>query len=160
MIYYKFMVKIDDSTKIKELLEIINHKVDSLDLKQTGQSASISLMRDQLSVMNKKIDGVTDRLDDPDTGLAAINKRLDHPKTGLVRINERLDALWDQAVKLTEDVSENQETLDSHSMAFKLITANTQNSKDNFRKVAKRLDLLEEDSGVEVSHDLKLADVV
>lgn len=53
----------NDSTKIKELLEIIKHKIDMMDIRQTGQSASISLMKDQQSVMNKKLDELQESVD-------------------------------------------------------------------------------------------------
>lgn len=53
----------DDLQKIKELLEIIKHKVDVVDLAQTGQSATVSLIKDQLSMMNGKLDEHTDKLD-------------------------------------------------------------------------------------------------
>lgn len=43
-------------TEFKELLEIIKHKIDMMEVKQSTQSASIGLMRDQLSVMNSKLD--------------------------------------------------------------------------------------------------------
>ncbi len=49
----------DDSkkfTELKELLEIVKHKIDMMDVRQTNQSATISLMKDQLSVINRKLD--------------------------------------------------------------------------------------------------------
>lgn len=49
--------------QLKELLEIIKHKVDMLGVSQTGQLASISLMRDQQSVMNKKLDELQESVD-------------------------------------------------------------------------------------------------
>lgn len=55
-----------DNLKIqqfKELLEIIKHKVDMLGVSQRGQSASVSLMRDQQSVMNKKLDELQESVD-------------------------------------------------------------------------------------------------
>jgi len=41
------------------------------------------------------------------------------PKTGLKRINQKLDALWDQTVRLTENMEEVKETLISQTEAFK-----------------------------------------
>ena len=46
----------DDLKKIKELVEIIKHKIDMLSVGQTGQSAQITMIKDQLSVMNEKLD--------------------------------------------------------------------------------------------------------
>lgn len=58
------MQKSDDLKKIKELLEIVKHKVGKIELTQIGQSASIHLMRDQQSVMNEKIDELQEDLQD------------------------------------------------------------------------------------------------
>ncbi len=121
------MAKQDDSTKIIELLEIIKHKVDSLDLRQTGQSATISLMKDQMSVMNKKMN----ILNDPDTGLQRVNDRLDAHTSSLATIEQKIDIYDDMY----------------------------QNNRDNIKKLDKRLDLLEEDNGVEVPPELQLIDV-
>lgn len=52
------MVKNDDLTQIKELIEIVKHKVDMMEVSRTGQSATLQLMKDQLSVVNKKLDDV------------------------------------------------------------------------------------------------------
>lgn len=46
----------DNLEKIKEFLEIIKHKIDMVETNQTSQSASIGLMKDQLSIINKKMD--------------------------------------------------------------------------------------------------------
>lgn len=52
----------DTLKSIKELVEIIKHKLDMVENIQTGDSASIRLMRDQLSVVNEKLDKVTSEL--------------------------------------------------------------------------------------------------
>lgn len=55
----------DDPKKfieLKELLEIIKNKIDMMDIRQTNQSATISLMKDQLSVINSKLDSHTGSL--------------------------------------------------------------------------------------------------
>lgn len=57
------MVKNDDSIKIKELLEIIKHKVDLLEAGRSGQFATTQLIKDQLSVMNQKMDDMKESLD-------------------------------------------------------------------------------------------------
>lgn len=48
----------DDLKQIKELLEIVAHKVDMMEVSRTGQSASLHLMKDQQSVMNTKLDTI------------------------------------------------------------------------------------------------------
>lgn len=52
------MKKGDDLKTIKELLEIVKHKVDMMEVSRTGQSASLHLMKDQQSVMNDKLDAI------------------------------------------------------------------------------------------------------
>lgn len=55
----------DDSKKfieLKELLEIVKNKIDMMEVRQTNQSATISLMKDQLSVINSKLDSHTGSL--------------------------------------------------------------------------------------------------
>ncbi|OGE14348.1 hypothetical protein A3F00_05470 [Candidatus Daviesbacteria bacterium RIFCSPHIGHO2_12_FULL_37_11] len=147
------------STEIKELLEIIKHKIDILDVSRTDQSASIYLMRDQLSVMNSKFDEMGKTLNDPATGLAAINKQLNDPSTGLKRLNERIDAIWEQTTDLTEDMAETQDISNSHTKALRQIMADTQNSRDNTKKLDKRLNLIEEKSGIKIPPEFQLADV-
>lgn len=124
------MAKVDNSTKIKELLEIVKDKVDSMTIIQTGQSASIRLMRDQLSVVNKKVDGITERLD-------GVTERLDDPKAGLKEINRKLNAVWEQTSDLTEDSGV---------------------TKENIKRLDKRVSLLEKNSGIKTAPEHMLAD--
>lgn len=58
------MKKDDDLKQIKELLEIVAHKVDMMEVSRTGQSASFHLMKDQQSVMNAKLDEIRKDLDE------------------------------------------------------------------------------------------------
>ena len=122
---------VDKSTEIKELLEIIKHKIDMLESSRMGQSATISLMKDQLSMMNKKFDEMMDRLDDPETGLKRIYEQLMANTGSLVTIEGKINVYDDMY----------------------------QMNNDNVKKLDKRLDLLEEDAGVEVPPELQLADV-
>ncbi len=46
-------------TELKELLEIIKNKIEMMDVLQTGQSATVRLIKDQLSVINSKLDSHT-----------------------------------------------------------------------------------------------------
>ncbi len=119
----------DDNKKIKELLEIVNHKVEMMSIAHTGQSATLSLMKDQVSVMNSKIDDIAERLDDPDTGLAAINSRLDANTAAVVELESTIKGYADSY----------------------------QANDTNIRKVEKRLETLEEDTGVDVPPELQLA---
>lgn len=54
----------DDLKQIKELLEIVAHKVDMMEVSRTGQSASFYLMKDQQSVMNAKLDAIRKNLEE------------------------------------------------------------------------------------------------
>lgn len=66
----------DDLTKIKELLEIVKHKVDSSELRSSTQSATLQLIKDQMSVMNKKMDSMQETLDSNTTSVVEIEKTL------------------------------------------------------------------------------------
>lgn len=52
------MKKDDELRQIKELLEIVKHKVDTMDFVKTGQSASFMVIKDLQSVMNEKLDAI------------------------------------------------------------------------------------------------------
>ncbi len=119
----------DDSKKIdglKELLEIIKHKVDLSEINRTNQGASIQLMRDQLSVMNKKLDDLGKKLDDPDTGLK--------------RLNERVDASTAATVEL-------ESTIKGYADSY-------QANDTNIRKAEQRLETLEEKARVDIPPEL------
>lgn len=58
------MKKGDDLKTIKELLEIVAHKVDGMESSRTFQSATFHLMKDQQSVMNSKLDSISKDLDE------------------------------------------------------------------------------------------------
>lgn len=50
----------DELKKIKELLEIVGNKVGRLETHVTAHSSAMYLMKDQQSVMNEKLDSITD----------------------------------------------------------------------------------------------------
>lgn len=52
------MNKVDDLKTIKELLEIVKQKVDTM----SGHYATIHLMKEQQSVMNEKLDAISSDL--------------------------------------------------------------------------------------------------
>lgn len=58
------MKKSDDLRQIKDLLEIVRHKVDLMKISRTGESASIQLIKDQQSVMNEKLNAVVKDLEE------------------------------------------------------------------------------------------------
>ncbi|MBI4037127.1 hypothetical protein HY385_01755 [Candidatus Daviesbacteria bacterium] len=71
------MAKSDDLTKVVELLEIVKHKVDLSESYRSTQSATIQLIKDQLSVINKKIDGMQETLDSHSASLVDIESSED-----------------------------------------------------------------------------------
>lgn len=84
------MKKDDSLREIKEILEIVKHKVDMMEASRTGQSASIHFMRDQQSVMNGKLD--------------ALGKDLGEVKETQEDHTRRLEALAGDTEQLLMDV--------------------------------------------------------
>lgn len=128
------MKKPDDLKQIKELLEIVKHKVDTMEVSRTGQFASLHLMKDQQSVINAKLD--------------AISKDLNNPKTGLKRINERMEVLWDQVVEVTADLEGVGEIMDSHTAYLKRIETKIDKDSEDIEKLDKRLSDVEDNAGI------------
>ena len=52
----------DEIKPIKELIEVVNHKVGKVDTTQTVLLAQIRMIKDQQSVMNDKLDNHTNSL--------------------------------------------------------------------------------------------------
>ncbi len=71
--------------------------------------------------------------------LAKINNRLETLSEDSGKHTKKLDTLWEQTVKLTGDITEVQETLDSHTSALKQIVTNTEHNKDNIVRLDKRV---------------------
>lgn len=97
------MPKDDDLRAIKELLEIVKHKVDMLDISRSGQSATLHLMKDQQSVMNKKMDDMKETLDSNTGSLVEIELKLDSyadsykmNKHNIERLDTRLNTVEDE----------------------------------------------------------------
>lgn len=63
---------INDIKTIKELLEIIKHKVGMVEMRQTTQSSQISVMKDQQSVINEKLDEMKETQEDHTKRLEAL----------------------------------------------------------------------------------------
>ncbi len=75
---------------LKDLVEIVQHKVDRIESSRSAQSTSFYLMRDQQSVMNEKLDTITKTLEDH-------TKKLD-------RLEDKTDALSGDIESLHDDV--------------------------------------------------------
>lgn len=55
---YDKLMAVNDIKTIKELLEIIKHKIGMIEMRQSTQSGQIILTKDQQSVMNEKLDAI------------------------------------------------------------------------------------------------------
>ncbi len=94
------MKKDDDLKQIKELLEIVKHKIDMMEIGRTGQSASFNLVKDQQSVMNEKLDAIGKDLDD-------VRETLQNHSGALMSIESVLEGYADSEDELNIEVSEN-----------------------------------------------------
>lgn len=110
------------------------------DLKDIAEA--VRSIKDQQSVMNKKLDNVIE-------DLGNVEGQLNHPKTGLKRINEKLDALWDQTVKLTTGEENTKEVLKSQAESL-------ERTNSNSKRVEKRLRNVENHSGIVPAPELTL----
>lgn len=114
-------------TPVKEIVEVIKHKVNRMEFLQTGNSENIRMLRDQQSVINKKLDEQSKNLNG-------------HGK--------KLDILWEQTDELTKDMNDVKETLETHTNALKQIIINTTNSNDNIKRLDKRITETEKSLGI------------
>lgn len=87
-----------------------------------------TIVEDVVKPIKDQLNGVTSRLDDPDTGLAAINKRLDANTAAVVELES---------------------TVKGYADMYKI-------NDSNIRRMEKRLEPLEEDAGRNVPPEFKL----
>lgn len=80
----------DNSKVIKELLEIIKHKVGLIEGRQSTQSVQINLISDQQSVMNEKLDEL---------------------KVDLKKLDKKADAILEFAEAVDETTEDNRKRL-------------------------------------------------
>lgn len=106
---------------------------------RTGESAALHLIKDQQSVMNEKLDGIS-------RGLDIVQGQLNNPKTGLKRINQRMDALWDQVDRVTVGMEGVKETIESKMEQI----------IDNTRRLGKRVKTTEAELGIAPPAELTL----
>lgn len=118
----------DENRPLKELIEVIKQKVDRQDLYLTAAAANTRAIKEQQSVVNEKIDGIENRLDDPETGLKRINEQLEANTGSLITIEGEIKAYGD---------------------AYKI-------NDSNIRKMEKRLETLEEDADIDVPPEFQL----
>ncbi len=82
------------------------------------------------------------------TSLEPINEKLDTQDKRLGTQGKKLDALWDQVVRVSGDLEEVKEILDSHTTMLKSIEVKTEKNSDDIKKVDKRLMKVESRLGI------------
>lgn len=80
-------MSLDYSKAIKELLEVIKNKVGKIEAKVGVQSIEMGSMRDQISVLNEKLDGVQSDM----TGLKDDVKKLNKKADGILEFLNNVD---------------------------------------------------------------------
>ncbi len=85
----------NDSKKLTELLEIIKHKIDMLGAGQTAQSAQLSMVRDQSSLINSKLDSHSVSLINIETTLAGYADSYKINKGNIERLDDRVSKVED-----------------------------------------------------------------
>jgi len=126
----------DELQPLKELLEIVKDKIDKMEAFQNVTMQQTRDIKDQQSVMNRKLDGIEKRL-------GGVEEQLNDPDTGLEAINRRLDAHTGAVIEL-------EKTIKGYADMYKI-------NDSNIRRMEKRLETLEEDAGVDVPPELQLA---
>ena len=83
----------DNLEKIQEFLEIIKHKIDLMMAHQTGQAATIGLIKDQISMMNKKMDPHTVSLLNIESTLAGYADMYKVNDSNVRKIQKRMEVV-------------------------------------------------------------------
>ena len=78
---------------LKELIEVVNHKVGSIDANQKIYSAQLVLIKDKQSVLNDKLDEVTDTQKDHTRKLEALSGDVEQLLTDVKGIRDEI-GLW------------------------------------------------------------------
>lgn len=82
-----------DLKEIKEFLEIIKHKIDLMMAHQTSQAATISLIKDQISMMNQKMDSHTAALISIESTLAGYADMYKVNDSNVRKIQKRMEVV-------------------------------------------------------------------
>lgn len=94
------------------------------------------------AIIEEAIKPIKDQLNDPSTGLGAINNQLNDPDIGLEAIKSQLNAA-------SAGVATIEQKINAYGDMYKI-------NDSNIRKMEKRLETIEENSGVDVLPELKL----
>ena len=128
----------DALREVKDIVEATKHKVDRHDLFLETTAHNVRTIKEQQSIMNEKLDrhskelkAITDRLDDPDDGLESINSRLEAVRSSVANMEL---------------------TIEGYNEAYKA-------NNDNIVKLHKRLNIVEEEQGINPPEELMLGEV-
>lgn len=80
-------MSLDYSKAIKELLEVVKNKVGNIEARQGMQSIQLGSMKDQISVLDKKLDEVQSDM----TGLKDDVKKLNKKADGILEFLNNVD---------------------------------------------------------------------
>ncbi len=107
----------DEIKPLKELLEITSHKVRQTDMSQTLMSSQLGRIKDQISVMNEKLDDHTAKLDAHTAMFDEHSSKLDIHTASLVTIEDTLKSYRDMYVihnEKSEDLDERVMVIEEH----------------------------------------------
>lgn len=121
------MKKDNDLKQIMDLLEIVKHKMDMMEVSRTGELASIHLIKDQQSVMNEKLNN--------------IREDLDIVKADLQEVKDT------QEQRVLPSVITTETTVKGYADAYKT-------NKANIERLDERVAKLEDNAGITVTSDL------
>lgn len=113
---FKKLEKLIDS--VKEVVEITKHKVEGIELAHSVTNGQVRMIKDQQSVMNKKLDELKETQDD----------------------------------QILPSVVTIESTIKTYSDMYKL-------NNDNMKKLEKRVETLEDNTGIVPPPELTLAEV-
>ena len=101
----------DNNKAIKELLEIIKNKVGKIEARQGIQSIQIDSMKDQLSVLNEKVDGVQTDVTGLKSGVTGLKTDLAGLKADVKKLNKKADGILEYLHNVDEDVYDHEKRL-------------------------------------------------
>lgn len=115
----------DDLKQLKELLEIVKHKVDTMNTSVTAQLASFMVVKEQQSVMNEKLDDVSRDLGEVKKTLAKHTRTLTQHTDILTEHTDVLSEHTDLLERrILPSVIETETTIRVYADAYKTNKAN------------------------------------
>lgn len=87
---------------IKEIVEILKNKVSKSELFQGVVVGQVKLIREQQSVMNEKLDGISTDVTGLDVKVIELNSEIKELKADVKKLNEKADGILDFAEAVDE----------------------------------------------------------